>query len=74
MMEHFEAKTKAAPSFKAEAKKESLPPVESAVVKKRCKVLSYNKKSHIMVYERDDGHVIQITASDYDGSGYIEIE
>ena len=43
------------------------------VVLKRCPVVSYNKYSNVLVYERD-GQLIQTNAIDYHGEGYVEVE
>lgn len=74
IMDKFEQKAQTRQIMQPEAKKEVHSPIETAVVKKRCKVVSYNKNSHILVYERD-GNLIQTNAiHDYDGSGFIEVE
>ena len=43
------------------------------VVLQRCPVVSYNKYSNVLVYERD-GRLIQTNAIDYHGEGYVEVE
>ena len=43
------------------------------VVLKRCPVISYNKWTNILVYEKD-GVLIQTNAIDYHGEGYVEVE
>lgn len=47
--------------------------VETAVVLKRYPVVSYNKYSKVLVYNRD-GQLIQTNVIAYDGSGYVEAE
>lgn len=47
--------------------------IEAAVVLKRYPVVSYNKYSKVLVYNRD-GQLIQTNAIAYDGSGYVEAE
>lgn len=73
-MDKFEQKAQTRQIVQPEAKKEVHSPIETAVVKKRCKVVSYNKHSNVLVYERD-GNLIQTNAiHDYDGSGFVEVE
>lgn len=43
------------------------------VVLKRCPVISYNKWSNVLVYDRD-GELIQTNALQYNGEGYVEVE
>lgn len=45
----------------------------TGVVLTKCRVVSYNPFSNIVVYERD-GQLIQTNAIQYDGSGYVEVE
>lgn len=49
------------------------PEIMTAVVLRRCRVVSYNAGSNILVYE-DNGKLIQTNAIKYDGKGYVEVE
>lgn len=55
------------------AEPESDHEVLCGVVLKRCPVISYNKWSHVLVYERD-GELIQTNSLAYNGEGYVEVE
>ena len=57
------------PVEKVEPDKEIL----CGVVLTRCPVVSYNKWSNVIVYERD-GQLYQTNALDYHGEGYVEVE
>ena len=50
------------------------PEVITGVVLTRCKVISYNPYSNIIVYERDGQQYQTNAITDYHGEGYIEIE
>ena len=49
------------------------PEIMTAVVLRRCPVVSYNPSSKIIVYN-DNGKLVQTNAIKYDGSGYVEVE
>jgi hypothetical protein len=39
--------------------------------KKKCKVVSYNKYSNVIVYLDTNGKLIQTNTIEYDNSGYV---
>lgn len=41
--------------------------------KKKCRVVSYNKYSGVIVYEDSKGRLVQTNAIEYDGSGYVTV-
>ena len=41
--------------------------------KKKCKVVSYNKYSNVIVYLDANGKLVQTNAIKYDNSGYVYI-
>lgn len=41
--------------------------------KKKCRVVSYNKYSGVIVYEDSKGQLVQTNAIKYDGSGYVTV-
>lgn len=47
--------------------------VLTAVVLTKCPVISYNRNSGVLVYERD-GKLIQTNTIQYSGEGYVEVE
>ena len=41
--------------------------------KKKCRVVSYNKYSGVIVYVNPKGVLVQTNAIKYDGSGYVTV-
>ena len=41
--------------------------------KRKCRVVSYNKYSGVIVYEDVKGQLVQTNAISYDGSGYVSV-
>lgn len=41
--------------------------------KQRCRVVSYNKYSGVIVYKDSNGQLVQTSAIKYDGSGYVTV-
>jgi len=41
--------------------------------KRKCRVVSYNKYSGIIVYIDAKGELVQTNAIEYDGSGYVTV-
>lgn len=50
------------------------PEILTGVVLTRCRVISYNPHSNIIVYERDGKQIQTNVITDYNGEGWIEVE
>lgn len=47
--------------------------IKSRPRKKKCRVVSYNKYSGVIVYVNPKGVLVQTNAIKYDGSGYVTV-